>query len=226
LEQSFEAEILDGDGVNDEDVAQSYRELRAVHRWLGNTSTVIRLLKQANTVTPIRRVLDIGCGQGALLEEIRKRLGVDVVGLDTRPAPAAVSVPILAGNAIVDSLPLADVAVCVTVAHHLSEDDVVRLIRNVARSCDRLILLDLVRHPVPLALFRIFVAPLLGRINSQDGQTSIRRSYTGTEMRSIVDLALADSARPVLFMRHTVAPFWTRQVVEICWEKKADSLQE
>jgi SAM-dependent methyltransferase len=170
-------------------------------------------------------VLDIGCGQGALLEEIRRRMSVEVVGFDLRPAPPHAPVPIFQGNAVSDPLPAADVAVCVVMAHHLSEAEVAKLIQNVARSCDRLILLDLVRHPVPLLLFRLFVRPFLCRINGLDGQTSIRRAYTVREMRKIVDYALAgvatESGRPVLRIEHSVAPLWIRQVVHISWEAVA-----
>jgi len=100
-----------------------------------------------------------GCGQGALLVEIRKRLGAEVIGFDLRPAPSDSPVPIIAGNAVTYRLPEADVTVCVVTAHHLSETELAGLIANVSRSCDRFILLDLVRHRVPLALFRISLAP-------------------------------------------------------------------
>jgi hypothetical protein len=44
--------------------------------------------------------------------------------------------------------------------------------------------------------------------------TSIRRSYTPMEMRCVVDTALDGSGAEV---RHTVAPFCIRQVVDISW---------
>ena len=99
-------------------------------------------------------------------------------------------------------------------AHHLSGANLVRLIRNVSRSCRRFIVLDLVRHRLPLALFRSFVCPFLGSLNAKDGATSIRRSYTPQEMRCVVDTALDGSGGEV---RHTVAPFYIRQVVDISW---------
>jgi 2-polyprenyl-3-methyl-5-hydroxy-6-metoxy-1,4-benzoquinol methylase len=212
-------ELMDAPDATDEDLAQSYRELRRTHALLGNTRAVLRLLRRNRW--PIRRVLDIGCGQGALLLEIREELGVEVVGIDLRPAPADASVPILTGNAVTDALPEADVAVCMMMAHHLSGAELAAMIRNVSRSCNRLILLDLVRHPVPLALFRVFVSPLLGRINSLDGQTSIRRAFTAAEMRRIVDRALSNG-RPASRLRHTVSPFWIRQTVDICWEVQGE----
>jgi SAM-dependent methyltransferase len=215
-------EILDQEGLPDTVVAQAYRELRMVHFWLGNTGAVLRLLRCAMRERadsePLLRVLDIGCGQGALMLAIRETLGLDVVGFDLRPAPAETPVPILTGNAVTDPLPRADVAVCVVMAHHLSEPELAAMVGNVGRSCRRLILLDLVRHSLPLILFRFFVTPFLGRINALDGQTSIRRAYTAAEMRRVVDGALERSERPVRQVRHTVGPLWIRQIVDISWE--------
>jgi 2-polyprenyl-3-methyl-5-hydroxy-6-metoxy-1,4-benzoquinol methylase len=209
-----DAELLDAPNVSGETLSQAYRQLQTLHGWLGNTQAVMQRLRGRK----LTRVLDIGCGQGGLLTQIRDRLGVEVIGFDLRPAPVASPVRILTGNAVQDPLPEADVAVCVMMAHHLSKGELAGLIGNVGRSCQRLLLLDLVRHPAPLALFRLFVAPFLGRINALDGATSIRRAYTAGEMREIVDEALAAGGRPVASVRHTVAPFWIRQVVDISWE--------
>jgi 2-polyprenyl-3-methyl-5-hydroxy-6-metoxy-1,4-benzoquinol methylase len=207
-------ELMDAEEVPDEVLAQSYRELRLTHLWLGNTGALLRLLRKDERAA---RVLDIGCGQGALLVTIREKLGADVIGMDLRPSPAEAPVPILTGNAVTDPLPEVDVVVCVAMAHHLSEVELIGLIRNVSRSCRRFILLDLVRHRVPLVLFRAFVAPLLSRVNALDGATSIRRAYTAVEMRRVVEAALAGLTRPVTHMRHTVSPLWIRQIVDISW---------
>jgi SAM-dependent methyltransferase len=216
MERCEDLELLDTEDLADETVAQSYRQLQMVHQWLGNTGAVLRLLRNSHTVP--RRVLDVGCGQGALLVEIRKRLGVEVIGFDLRSAPSNMPVLIVTGNAVSDHLPQADVAICVVMAHHLSEAELAGLIVNVSRSCNRFILLDLVRHSVPLGLFRVFIAPLLSRINALDGQTSIRRAFTFVEMRRIVNGALASGSRPVRSVRHTSSPLWIRQVVDILWE--------
>ena len=216
MRRSHDRELMDAADASNEELAQSYRELQKTHRWLGNTAEVLRLLSQDQR--PIGRVLDIGCGQGGLLLEIRKHLGAEVIGFDLRPAPPLSPVPIVSGNAVNDPLPEADVALCVMTAHHLSEDEVAGLIQNVSHSCDRFLLMDLVRHPAPLILFRAFVAPMLGRINALDGATSIRRAFTESEMRGIVARALEAGGRPVKSVRHTVSPLWIRQVVDIVWE--------
>jgi 2-polyprenyl-3-methyl-5-hydroxy-6-metoxy-1,4-benzoquinol methylase len=212
LNRSTESEILDGSGVPELEAARAYEELQRTHDWLGNTSVILRLLSR--DPVPVRSVLDIGCAHGALLQQIRRKLGTQVVGFDLRPAPANVHFAILEGNAVTDSLPCADVALAICMAHHLSESDLIRLIRNVSHSCRRFILLDLVRHWLPLALFRIFIHPLLGSLNAKDGITSLHRSFTPCELRRIVGTALEGSTAKV---KYSVAPFYIRQIVDISW---------
>jgi SAM-dependent methyltransferase len=213
MDRQDTAELLDDPSVPEEIVAEAYRGLEFTHRWLGNTAAILRLLRR--DPLPVRKVLDIGCGQGALLHEIRRKLGVEVVGIDLRPAPQSAPVPILLGDAVSGPLPPADVALAVCMAHHLSEDDLIRLIRNVSRTSRRFILLDLVRHRLPLILFRTFVCPFLPAINVADGLTSIRRSYTPRELRKIVDTAVEGTGGQI---RHTVAPLYIRQIVDINWQ--------
>jgi hypothetical protein len=147
---------------------------------------------------------------------VRRRLGVDVLGVDRRPQASA-PVPILQADAIHDRLPEADVAFCLCLAHHLSEAQLAAMIHNVSRSCRRFILMDLVRHPLPLVLFRLFVAPFVSAVTVADGELSIQRSYTPAEMRSVVAGALAGTAASVL---HTLSPIRARQIVDIRFPSK------
>src|SRR5207247_859074 len=117
-------------------------------------------------------------------------------------------------DALHDPLPSADVAFSMHLGHHLNEPDLVSLIRNVGRFCRRFILLDLVRHSLPLVMFRLFIAPFVCRIDAEDGQRSIRRSYTPIELRRITKSALAGSASG---FRLSVAPFYIRQVIDISY---------
>jgi len=136
------------------------------------------------------------------------------VGFDLRPAPTSAPVRILTGDATVDPLPRADVALAVCLVHHLGEEEIIALVRNVARSSGRLIVLDLVRHPLPLALFRVFAPAFLHRMNVADGLTSIRRAYTPRELARIVERALHGTRARMV---QSVAPGYTRQVLDIRW---------
>jgi SAM-dependent methyltransferase len=212
-----ESEILDQDGVPEELVERAYRDLARIHHWLGDTRFIVNAIRR--DPLPVHRILDVGCGTGLVLEEIAHRLGVEVVGAEISPHPSiAAPVPIVKADAVRDPLPSAEIAFSMCLGHHLSEDDLVGLIRNVGRFCRRFILLDLVRHPLPLALFRLFVAPLVCRIGAEDGQRSIRRSYTPLELRRIGSSALAGAG----VFRLSVAPFYVRQVMDISYANTAN----
>jgi len=212
LNRSDTTELLEDPSLPDDVVARAYRDLARTHRWLGIDAAILKRLK--NDPHGVSSVLDIGCGQGALLHKVHRKLGASVVGFDLRPAPESAPVPIVSGDAVIEPLPPADVAVCVFLAHHLSESDLIRLIHNVSRSCRRFIVIDLVRHRLPLTLFSIFARPFLSSLNVADGLTSIRRSYTPVELRQVVDKALEGSGARVV---HTVAPFYVHQTVDISW---------
>jgi SAM-dependent methyltransferase len=213
--RSTETEILDDPDLHlpDDLIDRSYRDLDRVHRFLGNDRAILRLLR--SRATQNTTVLDIGCGQGALLSKIRKQFHCDVIGVDLRPAPQSSPIRILSGNAITDPLPASDIAISVCLIHHLTEDELKQLIRNVARTSRRFIILDLVRHWLPLLLFRTFVAPFLSRINAIDGAISVRRSYTPAELRRITSEAARETGGTIV--QHKVAPFYIRQVVDIQW---------
>jgi SAM-dependent methyltransferase len=203
--RSYEPEILDGHSLPEPVVARAYRDLTRLHRFLGNTGALVRAIR--HDPFPVRRVLDIGCAYGGVLADVRDRLGVDVIGADLRP-PTGAFVPVVRADAIRDLLPAADIAFSICVAHHLSEPEMAQLIANVGRSCRRFLLIDLVRHPLPLALFRIFVAPFFSRVAAADGVLSIRRAYTPAEFAGI-------AARAGVPFRHSVAPFCIRQTLDI-----------
>ena len=213
-----ESELLDRDDIPEELVERAYCDLARIHHWLGDTRFIVNAIRR--DPLPVHRILDVGCATGLVLKEIGRKLGVEVVGAEINPHPSiAARVPIIRANAVHDPLPSAEVAFSMCLGHHLSEGDLVQLIRNVGRYCRRFILLDLVRHPLPLALFRLFIAPLVCRIDAEDGQRSIRRSYTPAELRTIASFALAGAANT---FSQSVAPFYVRQVIDISYANIAD----
>jgi SAM-dependent methyltransferase len=205
--RSFETELLDSEPLPPPIVERAYRDLTRLHRFLGTTRHIVRAIER--DPLPVWRVLDIGCGHGGVMADVRERLGVDVVGIDLRP-PEDAGAGIIQADAVRDPLPPADVAYSLCLAHHLSEEELRAVILNVGRSCRRLLLIDLVRHWLPLALFRTFVAPFFSPLAVADGTVSVRRAYTADELKRIV---ASTGAR----FRHSVAPFHTIQTVDIAY---------
>jgi len=211
MQRSFEEEILDREDLSSELIDQAHRGISRAHKLLGNHAAIVRALKR--DVPGVRRVLDIGCGHGELLKRVRWQIRAEVVGVDLRPPEhGAGEFPILKLDAAREPLPQADVAMCVCLLHHLGEEESVELIRNVGRTCGRFVILDLVRHPVPLALFSAFAPLCLPRVNVLDGSQSIRRAHTAEEFRALMARAVAGTGAS---FRHSVAPFWIRQMADI-----------
>jgi SAM-dependent methyltransferase len=211
MQRSFEEEILDGGGLLPEVVERAHRKLSLTHSLLGNHAAILRALRCDGNA--VRRVLDIGCGHGALLKKVRRQMGVEVLGVDLRPPEGgAGEFPILKLDAVREALPRADVAVSVCLVHHLRDDEFVEMIRNVGRACRRFVILDLVRHRVPLALFTAFAPLCLPRVNVLDGCQSIRRAYTPEEFRALIARAVSGTGGS---FRHRVAPLWIRQTADI-----------
>jgi SAM-dependent methyltransferase len=213
MKRSFDPEIIDDPNLPEETLSLVYRDLTRTHRFLGNIRALVLALRR--NANPLRRVLDIGCGRGELLLEIQRKMGVEAIGVDVRVADTFRSaVPIMQADAVRDTLPSCDVALAVCVAHHLADEHLVEMIQNVGRFSKRFVILDLVRHPLPLLLFRCFVAPFVHWINAADGVSSIRRSYTPAELESLVRLALQGSTGTY---RHSVGPLYIRQIVDISY---------
>lgn len=208
MRAGLEREILDMPDVPDELAIRAYAELTRFHRYLGNTAFLIDAIRR--DPLPVRRVLDIGCAAGGVLQDIRKQVAVEAIGVDLVPRGHG----ILQADATRDRLPEVDLAFALYLGHHLSEGDVILLIRNVGRFARRFLLIDLVRHPVPRVLFRTFIAPFSSPVVVSDGLVSFRRAYTRAEFRHLAGEALAGSAAS---FRHSVTPLRARQVIDIVY---------
>jgi SAM-dependent methyltransferase len=208
----MEPELMDSDGVSDAVRAEFHRDLKFVHRVLGSLKAIVERLKGQR----VRSVIDIGCGDGATLAQIRDAVGVEVTGIDLRPPEQDVhGVPILRADATCDELPRADVAVSLLTLHHLTDEQVVKVIRNTGRSCRRFICLDLVRHPLPFALFNMFVGPLIHQVAREDGRQSIRRAFQPGELRALVTGAVEGTGAT---FEQEVSRYYSLQIIDIRFE--------
>lgn len=212
--RSLEPELMDADGLSGPVLDKFHRDLNFVNKLLGTFPTIERVISADDR--PVHRVLDIGCGGGALLAYLREHLGVEVIGIDRNP-PATTKVPVIAGDAVTEPLPEADVAVCTLTAHHLTPEQNIALIRNVSRSSRRFVIHDLIRHPLPFWLFTVFLCPLIGREAAVDGRQSIRRAFTPEEFRDLVRSAIVGMHAT---FTTDVSPFRSRQILDIDFQPR------
>jgi SAM-dependent methyltransferase len=207
--RSLEPELMDDPNISGPILDKFHRDLNRVHKLLGSYPTIEKFIRKDHN--QVQSVIDIGCGGGALLAYLRQKLNIKVTGIDPKPGHAT-DIPIIAVNAITDPLPQADVAVSSFVSHHLTPEENIALIKNVSRSCRRFIILDLVRHPMPLWLFTIFICPLIGHEAAVDGRQSVRRAYTPEEFKEMVEAAIKGTHAT---FKTDVSPLLSRQVIDI-----------
>jgi SAM-dependent methyltransferase len=202
---SIGVELLDDPDADPATVAESLRNIARANRWFGGAAAVryglsrsLRSFSPGETIT----LLDLGTGAGDLprmAERWGRKHGVRIqpVGLELSRAAAALSqssgLPTIVGCA--GSPPIreksVDVVLVSQVAHHLSPDSVVHLLRTCNRLARRAVIVaDLRRHALAASGFRVG-ARLLGfdPVTVTDGVTSIRRGFSRPELLSLMSRA-------------------------------------
>ena len=209
-------EILDSDGCSAHDVQGVLAVLDWVNRWFGGVATTRKMVERVAQVAGAKRLslLEVAAGSGevpervcaevagrgimlnvTLLDRARSHLpSIHRINEDCGPATSAVVADALA-------LPFSDGAFdlvsCSLFAHHLNAQQLAQFAREGLRVSRRALLInDLIRHPVHLALaYASFPLMRRSRIAWLDGLTSVRRSYVPDEIRSVLASAFSPEVR-------------------------------
>lgn len=202
--RAHQAELLDEEGHDPEELAHSLRQVAQVNRLLGGSLALRRHLRPLLDRGQPVRLLDVGTGNGETLDEILRwaragggrwtGVGVDRSAAVARIASRDSRAPTVRGDAL--ALPFAsgsvDVALCTLTLHHFPEEPAVGLLREMGRVARELVLVnDLERHPLAHLSARVLAHTLWrgNRITRHDGPLSVLRAFTPGEL-----LALGRSA--------------------------------
>jgi len=214
-------ELLDSDAGTPAEVADSLADLRGINQKFGGISTTQAMIEhvwgqgfpgQACQVPPSHgqlSLLEVGAGSGDVPLAARMRLegnglSLQVTLLDRASTHLTVgnNHRVVVGNAL--ALPFAaesfDLISCGLFAHHLSPEEVVQFVKEGLRVCRVAVLInDLVRNPIHLALVYAAYPLYRSRLTRHDAPASVRAAYTPEEMRQMV--AQTAAAR-VEILRH------------------------
>jgi SAM-dependent methyltransferase len=207
--RSCENERLDQEGLNPKELRHILHDLARFNGAMLGRSPVLRWLREplskASERQPIR-LLDVGCGYGDLLREIRRwttRRGIPVTlrGIDVNPhtiniARAATDPCDAIAFETADVLRLrsadqVDLVVSSLFSHHLADEKLVEFLIWMETTAVRgWLICDLQRHPLPYYVIALAgrVAPLHPVVFS-DGQLSVRRSLTRKEWKDRLNAA-------------------------------------
>ena len=202
-------ERIDTGDYTTREYADFLRIIGSINRWMGDFRAMRQTLWREVKTQNLREisVLDVGAGSGAMLCEIerltkRDNIKAHLRGLELN-APSAImigelkkdfpTIEAVRGDAL--RLPFADgvfdYAICSLFTHHLRDDLVVDVLREMRRAARRKIFVsDLHRHPLAYVgykmLGKFFIRSNLVR---EDGALSILRSFKPRELEKLAEAA-------------------------------------
>jgi len=204
-------EILDSDACPAADVEASLRDLSRINRWFGGVATTRKSIERVAAATGRKHfsVLEVAAGFGEVprvagQQLARKGITLEVTHLDRVPSH------LLPGNraVVADALALLfpdnsfDLVSCSLFAHHLEPAELARFEGEALRVSRCAVLInDLIRHPLHLALVYAGFPLMRSYVSRFDGVASVRRAYVPDEMRQILT-SVAEPAAQIEISRH------------------------
>jgi len=194
-------ELLDSDAGTPTEVQASLADLSMVNRWFGGASTMCSLVERVASETSRRQLcfLDIGGATGDVPAFMQERLAgrgirLDAVVLDRALTHMHRKLPAVAADAMLLPFPDNgfDLVGSSLFLHHFEPAEVVKLTNECLRVCRVAVLInDLRRSPVHLALVYAGFPLYRSRLTRHDAPASVRRAYTLGELRSMLQQTAA-----------------------------------
>jgi len=201
MERRPTCELLDTDSGTAMEVAESLLDLRWFNRWFGGLGTSREMME--NVVRETRRnsfsLLDVASGEGFVPQFLTSEFARSGIQLDfTLLDRVATHLPKngfaakLVGDAF--QLPFRDAAFDLVASslfvHHLAPQDILIFVREALRVCRVAVLVnDLIRHPLHLALAYAGRPLYRSRITRNDAPASVWQAYTVEEMKAFFERA-------------------------------------
>jgi hypothetical protein len=189
-------ELLDSDAGTAAEIQDSLADLRRINLWFGGVRTTQLLIQRIvhQTGKSQLSLLEVAAGSGDVVKNAQKRLGQRGITLRTTLLDRAHSHVTNNGQAIVAdcrALPCRegsfDLVSCCLFAHHLSPDELVQFVQGGLRVCRVAVLInDLIRDPVHLALVYAGLPLFRSRLTHHDAPASVRQAYTPAEMHHLL----------------------------------------
>ena len=196
-------ELLDSDAGTPREIADSLADLRMINRWFGGVHAMAELIREVAAQRQLDSLswLDVAGGSGdlvALTSDALRNSDIHVRGtlLDRSAAHLPEKLSCVCADAL--ELPFAgnsfDVVGSSLFIHHLEPEEIVVAIEEALRVARHAVLInDLIRHPLHVALAYGGYAFYRSRLTRHDAVASVRRAYSLEEIAGILRRTSATS---------------------------------
>ena|SRR5580704_2224167 len=215
-------ELLDTDTGTPAEIAAALTDLRHINQWFGGiaaTESMIAEVRRKLDVSSLS-LLEVAAGAGYVPQTASARLRSLGIKLQVTLLDRAHShlknnsgngTSAVAGDAL--ALPFADqsfdLVSCCLFIHHLEPHQVVQFVNEGLRACRAAVIInDVVRNPVHLALVYVSLPLYRSQFTHHDAPASVRRAYTIAEMHEMLrqtTAASVDIERRPLFRMGAIA---------------------
>jgi len=208
MQRVVSQEILDSPSCPPAEAHKSLRDLSRINRWFGGVATTRSLIEHVAAATGQKHfsLLEVASGFGDVPRAAAAQLATEGITLDItdldrfgthlQPEHRAVIADALAIPFHDHSF---DLVSCSLFAHHLQPPELTCFVNQALRVCRHAVLInDLIRHPLHLALVYAGFPLMRSSISRRDGVASVRRAYVPQEIKKM----LARESTRIVISRH------------------------
>jgi hypothetical protein len=201
MTRSVQPELLDQLPPEDGRAAHSRRDLQRINWWMGNVRILAEYFRAGLPGQPLKRVIELGAGDGTCLLRLAKTcgaraLGMDAVLVDRRNLASAKTrseferlgwrttfVQADVFEWLASSGPLAsDMMIANLFLHHFRDEELQSLFQRAAKSTDLFVACEPRRSALPLIACRFLWVLGCNQVTRHDAAISVRAGFTDGEL--------------------------------------------
>lgn len=203
-QRTKDSEIMDDFDLQGDELEKTLHDLENINKWLGGNKITLqgikKLLKDHSENKPVH-IVDVGCGNGAMLREIAswgrtknfpvKLTGIDAnshaIGIAERLSEYFPEIDYSAENIFDEKFRKKkyDIILCTLTLHHFKNEEIIEIMSNFyQQSRIGVVINDLHRSKQAYYLFRAFCKVFIrNKIARDDGLTSVLRGFKKKELK-------------------------------------------
>ncbi|MCF4101591.1 methyltransferase domain-containing protein [Gillisia sp. M10.2A] len=206
LKRTQETEIMDDFDLQGAELEKTLSDLDTINKWLGGNAITLNGIKHILKEFPQNeeiKVVDVGCGNGAILREIavwarKSDISIKLVGIDANTHAIQIAKRLSASYPGIGFYTLNifseefqqmefDIVLCTLTLHHFKESEIISLLQNFHNQSKLgIVINDLHRSRLAYVLFQAFCKVFINNeIARKDGLISILRGFKKYDLQQL-----------------------------------------